>query len=128
MEPVSLILAALATGAATGVTDTAKDSVVSAWRSLRDMVTARLAPADGESLVDRYGQEPDTWKARLHAELLAAKVDADQDVVAMARAVLDHAAGRAEPKYRTEFHGQVGTAVVGDRSSVNITVHPGGSG
>ncbi|MFI6495391.1 hypothetical protein [Streptomyces sp. NPDC050564] len=129
MEPVSLIVAALVAGAAAGATDATKEAVAAAYRRLLVAVRARLADRpDGPLTLDRFAEEPATWEPSLRAELTAAGADRDEALMALARQML---AGTAQdagpgPKYRTEFHGQVGTAVVGDTAHVEVTVHKPG--
>ncbi|MFI5689893.1 hypothetical protein [Streptomyces sp. NPDC051636] len=130
MEPVSLIIAALAAGTAAGLTDVAQESVRNAVRSahrdLRERVRARLAGReDGNLVLDRFDREPDTWERPLQSELVAAGAAEDAELIAAAQRVLTEA-GRAPetgPKYRTNFHGEVGSAVIGDAARVNVTVN-----
>ncbi|AVZ77068.1 hypothetical protein SLUN_37800 [Streptomyces lunaelactis] len=128
MEPLSLIVAALVAGAAAGATDATKEAVVAVYRRLLVAVRARLADRpDGLLTLDRFEEEPATWEPSLRAELAAAGADRDEALMALARQML---AGTAQdgpgPKYRTEFHGQVGSAVVGDSTHVEVTVHKPG--
>ncbi|MEU6064997.1 MULTISPECIES: hypothetical protein [Streptomyces] len=131
MEPVSLIVAALAAGAAAGVSDAAKESVVAAYRQLREAVRARLAGRpDGRLILERFEEQPDTWERPLRAELAASGVDAEEALIALARRVLAEAGrdDRQGAKYQTHFHGRVGNAVVGDSAHVDMTVHESGPG
>ncbi|MER5465718.1 hypothetical protein ABT010_34595 [Streptomyces sp. NPDC002668] len=127
MEPVSLIVAALVAGAAAGATDATKESVVAVYRRLLVAVRERLADRpDGPLTLDRFGEEPATWEPSLRAELAAAGADRDEALMALARQTLAGTGQDGPAKYRTEFHGQVGSAVVGDTAHVEVTVHKPG--
>jgi hypothetical protein len=87
MDPVSLVMTALTTGAAKGVKDTTAQAVKDASAALRKKVLERLAgrPA-GEAVLAGYEADPDTWKAPLASELAAAGTDAE--LVSAAQAIL----------------------------------------
>ena len=65
MDAVVLIMTALAADAALGVKDTASSAVKDAYDSLRTLVKKRFAHRpDGELVLGRFEQAPDTWEAR----------------------------------------------------------------
>jgi hypothetical protein len=114
MDPVTLILTALAAGAALGVKDTASAAVQDAYEGLKALVRKRLAGRrDGEMVLARYEDAPDSYKAPLAAELNAVGADADVDLVAAAHAVmrLADAAGMLAGKYNVRVHGGQGVQV-----------------
>jgi hypothetical protein len=119
MEPVTLILTALAAGAALGLKDTASSAVKDAYKGLKALVKKRFAGRrDGELVLARYEEEPDTWKGPLAAELTAAGADVDADLVAAAQALMsltDEAGSRAG-KYTVTVHGGQGVQV-GDHNA-----------
>jgi len=64
VDPVSLIVAALAAGAGSAVQDGASAAVKGAYARLRDAVRGRLAGrADGAVVLARHGNDPQVWEA-----------------------------------------------------------------
>jgi hypothetical protein len=123
MDPVTLIVTALAAGAALGLKDTASAAVMDAYRSLKRLVATRLAGRrDGELLLARNEEAPKVWEAPLAAELKAAGAAADPDLVAAAQVLMrlvDEAGSRAG-KYSVQVIGSQG-AQVGDHNTQHNT-------
>ncbi|HUZ39247.1 MAG TPA: hypothetical protein VMV17_23235 [Streptosporangiaceae bacterium] len=73
MDPVTLIVTALAAGSASGLAETASAAVKDAYASLKALVTKRFAgrPAGG-TLLAKHADAPRLWAAQLAAELAAA--------------------------------------------------------
>src|SRR5215471_12817493 len=89
MDPVTLIVMALAAGAALGVKDTASAAVKDAYEGLKALVKKRFAGrGDGELVLARYQEAPQTWEGPLAAELTAAGAGADGELVDAAQALL----------------------------------------
>ncbi len=117
MDPITLIVTALAAGAALGVQDTASAMVKDAYASLKALVRRRLGGDPGAELVlTRHEHAPETWQAPLMAELARAGADGDGDLIAAAKALLDLAgeAGGAG-KYTVDARGAQGVQI-GDRN------------
>lgn len=94
MDPITLIVTALAAGAALGVQDTASAMVKDAYASLKALARKRLGGDPGAELVlSRHEQGPEIWQAPLMAELARAGADGDGDLIAAAKALLDLAGG-----------------------------------
>jgi tetratricopeptide (TPR) repeat protein len=110
MDPVSLILVALVTGAATGPGEKPA-AVADAYRRLRDVLRRRLAgrPA-AEDAVERYAADPGRWKGNLEVHLKQAGADQDPAVVDAASQVLRLAdpAGAGAGKYTVHLAGAPG--------------------
>ena len=108
MDPVTLILTALAAGAALGVKDTESSAVMDAYARLKALVKMRLAERrDGELVLARYEQAPQTWTSPLAAELTAVEAGADAELVAAAQALMTLAdeAGSRAGKYTVQVSG-----------------------
>src|SRR5262247_627540 len=89
MDPITLIVTALAAGAALGVKDTASAAVKDAYEGLKALVKKRFAGRrDGELVLARYEEAPDSWEGPLTAELTAVRADSDAKLVAAAQAVM----------------------------------------
>jgi hypothetical protein len=123
MDPVTLIVGALAAGAAAGLTDTATNAVKDTYSQLRALV-ARLfrGRPDGETALRRHAEAPQVWQAPLAGELQAAGAGTDEAIIAAAQrlmAVVDEAGSQAG-KYRLDLRGaQVGQ--VGDHNTQTVT-------
>ena len=66
MDPVVLIAAALAAGAASALHDDAKGAVKTALARLRGLVKKRFKdPANGEYVLDKHASAPEIWQPAL---------------------------------------------------------------
>lgn len=86
MEPISLILAALAAGATGAAKDTAGTAVKDAYESLKALIKKKFAEkgkTDDSDIVDKHEKKPDSEgvKTLLKEELLEAKIDRDAEVI-----------------------------------------------
>jgi hypothetical protein len=86
MDAVSLIVAALAAGAAVGGTALVNSAMQDAYAKLKAAVRQRLAGRrDAQALLDEGAADSADWRSRLAAELTA--VDAGSDPAVMAAAI-----------------------------------------
>lgn len=114
MDPITLIVTALASGAALGVTDTASSAVKDAYAELKALVKKRLAGRpDAELVLARHDKAPETWQAPLRAELARAAADHDRDLVVAAEALMSlvDGAGARAGKYTVDARGAQGVQV-----------------
>jgi hypothetical protein len=123
VEPLTLILGALAAGAVAGVQESAGQAVKDAYAALKNLLRRRLSGNEaGEVALTRYEQQPDTWEQPLRSELSASGADQDDEVVAAAQVLLDLV--RADPVgakiFQNQFHGQVQGFVQGDYNRVTM--------
>jgi len=131
MDPITLIVTALAAGAVSGITESASSVVKDACASLKALVRKRLGGRpDAELVLARHEQAPQTWQAPLAAMLGEAGADRDTDLVAAAQALLRlvDAAGARAGKYAVDIRGAQGVQV-GDLGRQDNVFHvpPGGS-
>jgi len=114
MEPISLILAALVAGVATGTGQSAANAIQDAYKGLRDALKRRLAdkPAAQEA-VEQYTNDPEAWRGNLEVHLKQAGADQDRAVVDAASSVMRLAdpAGASEGKYNVNLAGAQGVQV-----------------
>jgi hypothetical protein len=114
MDPVTLIVTALAAGAALGLEDTASAAVKDAYQNLKVLVGRRLTGRrDGELALARHEEAPQVWEGPLVAELTAAGADDDAGLVAAAQALMtlvDQTGSRAG-KYAVQVRGSQGVQV-----------------
>ena len=114
MDPITLIVTALAAGAALGVKDTASAMIKDAYASLKALVTKRLGGGPGAELVlAKHESAPETWQAPLMAELAESGADGDRDLIVAARALLDLVgdAGERAGKYTVDVRGAQGVQI-----------------
>lgn len=114
MDPITLIVTALAAGAALGVKDSASSAVADAYAWLKSLVQRRLASRpDAELVLARHESAPETWQTPLIAELDSAGAGGDPDLVAAAQALmrlLDDSGTRAG-KYTVDVRGAQGVQI-----------------
>jgi hypothetical protein len=125
MDPITLIVTALAAGAALGVKDTASSAVKDAYAGLKALVRKRLAGRpDAEVVLARHEQAPQTWQAPLTAELGEARADQDPGLVAAAQALMNlvDEAGARGGKYTVDVRGGQGVQI-GDHNRQDNVFH-----
>lgn len=113
MDPITLIVTALAAGAAQGITDSASAMMKDAYAALKARVKKKLGGKPGAELVlAKHEQAPETWQAPLVAELAEAGADRDHELIAAAKALLDliGEAGGAG-KYTVDVRGAQGVQI-----------------
>ena len=119
MDPVTLIVTALAAGAALGITETASSAVKDGYAGLKALVRDRLGGGpEAEMALARHEQAPEMWRAPLMAELEQAGAGSDARLVAVAEALMrrvDEASGREE-RYSVDVRYAQGVQV-GDGST-----------
>jgi RIP homotypic interaction motif len=123
MDPVTLIVTALAAGAALGLKDTASVAVRDAYGSLKALATRRLAGrGEGELALARHEEDPQAWEGPLVAELTAVGAADDASLVAAAQALMtmvDETGSRAG-KYIVRVQSSQGVQVGDHNTQHNI--------
>jgi len=126
VDPVTLIVAALAAGASSALQDGASAAVKDAYARLKALVRKRFAARPkGELVLAEHEAAPQTWEAPLAAELSAAGADGDADLVAAAQALMSlvDEAGSRSGKYVVAVRDSQGV-VVGDHATQTNTFGP----
>ncbi len=119
MDPVTLIVTALAAGAASALQDGVSVAVKDAYARLKALVKKRFADRPkGELVLAQHEAAPQTWQAPLAAALSAAGAGSDADLVAAAQALMCLAdeAGSRSGKYVVTVRDSQGVQV-GDRNT-----------
>jgi len=125
MDPVSLIVGALAAGAASGLTETGTTAVKDAYQLLRKLVGRLFAGKPvAEAALKEHATNPDgpDQQADLATQLERAHAGTNQEILDAAKQLLEAAdpGGAAAGKYRLDLRGaQVGA--VGDHNTNTIT-------
>jgi len=123
LDPVTLILGALAAGAIKGVGETATTAVKDAYAGLKRLVARRLAgrPSAVVALAE-HEQDQETWKAPLGKALAEADAATDPQVIEAAERLmaLVDPAGATAGKYTVDLRGAQGVQV-GDHNEQTNT-------
>ncbi len=126
MDDLNLILTALATGAATGLQQTAGTAIKEAYNGLKALIQHKFAnqPKAQAALVD-YEDDPDTYEKPLRKALSANHLEEDDEILAAAQRLITlvqpQQAGMG--KYTIQNTGSVQGQVIGDHA--NVTQHFG---
>jgi hypothetical protein len=123
MDPVTLIVTALAAGAASALQDDAKDAVKAVYARLRDMLRVRFSGRRvGELALAEHEAAPGMWEPQLRAELAATGAESDAELVDAAQALLSlvDPAGVRGGKYYVSIRGGQGIQV-GDHNTQTNT-------
>jgi hypothetical protein len=90
MDPVTLIVAALAAGASAGMTDTTSQGIKDAYAGLKSLALRRVKDQlAGEVAVIEHEKDSGTWTAPLTKTLAAAAADQDPELVSAAQGLLE---------------------------------------
>jgi hypothetical protein len=130
MDPVTLIVTALATGGGAGLSDAASSAVGDAYQALRSLASNRLAGRrEGALALARHAEAPSTWETPLAAELSAAGAAGDACLIAAAQALMDlvDPRGTRTAKYVVDTSGAQGVQV-GDGGTQHNTFHSAPAG
>jgi len=121
VDPLTLVVTALATGASPALSETVGQAISDAYTGLKDLLRRRLAELrhDPEA-VAADDTEPEAWRARLAGRLDAA--DVDDELLAAAEQVLAVAdpEGYRAGRYVVDLRGAQGVQV-GDDNVQNNT-------
>lgn len=121
MDPVTIIVAALVAGAASGVTETASHVLKDGYSGLKKLLNAKFGgnPKALETLAD-HENDPETYEKPLAKQLQASGADRDEEILAAAETLLK-AADEAGIKTKYQIMitgGKVG--IIGDHGSVTM--------
>jgi len=118
MDPITLIVTALAAGASAGaldaLKDNAKEAAAAAYGRLHDLVRRRFhGNAGAELILAEHQADPQTYAAPLAKKLAEADAAGDTDLLAAARAFMDliDQAGTRAGKYNVTITGSRGVQV-----------------
>jgi hypothetical protein len=128
LDPITLIVTALAAGAALGIQNTASAMVKDAYASLKALVKKRLGGGpDADLVLTRHAQAPETWQAPLMAELAQTGADRDGNLIAAAEALLDllGEAKEGTRKYTVDVRGAQGVQIGDHNRQDNVFNAPG---
>ncbi len=126
MDPITLIVAALAAGASAGaldaLKDNTKDAAKAAYGRVLELVKRRFnGNAKAEETLADHQDDPDTYAKPLAKQLTEAGAADDNELVAAAQALMDiiDQAGAKSGKYNVSIKGSMGGQVGDHGHQVN---------
>jgi hypothetical protein len=127
MDPITLIITALAAGAASALQDGTAQVVKDAYARLKALVKKRLAERPkGELVLAEHEATPQTWEAPLKAELAEAGAARDADLLDAAQALMNlvDETGARSGKYVVTVRDSQGV-LIGDHNTQTNTFGAG---
>jgi len=122
VDPITLIVTALAAGASAGaiqaLQDDVKEKAIAAYGKLHDLVKRRFrGNAAAEVVLSEYQADPETYAGGLTRKLTEARAADDADLLAAAKALMDlvDQAGARAGKYNVTITNAKGVQI-GDNS------------
>ncbi|HEX3640882.1 MAG TPA: hypothetical protein VHV10_06295 [Ktedonobacteraceae bacterium] len=123
MDPVSVILAALASGAIAAAQDTASQAMKDAYAGLKALVQKRFEKKPhAEMALTEYEKDTDIWEKPLQKSLVETGADQDEAIVRQAEQILKlvHPQQASQGKYNVQI-GEGKGIVIGDHAQVTQT-------
>lgn len=121
MDPVTMILAALAAGVASGAGETVTQVIKDGYEGLKGLLRRKFANNQKalQALAD-HEEDPETYEKPLAKQLRETGADTDPDVLASAQQLV---ASAEQAGIRTKYHvtvtgGKVG--IIGDNGTVTM--------
>ncbi|MDQ1305687.1 MAG: hypothetical protein QG671_1519 [Actinomycetota bacterium] len=122
MDPVTLLVTALAAGAAAGVGETATMAVKDAYATLKERVAARFSgDTSREVVLAGHERQPEVWCSPLARALIESGAVEDQGAVEAAQRLLEllDEAGARQGRYVVDVRGAQGVQVGDHNSQIN---------
>ena len=123
MDPITLILTALISGATASVKDTASQAVKDTYNGLKTLIQSKLAGRSAaETALAQFEEDPDVWKAPLEKELNKAGIAQDKEIIDTAQRVMTLVQPQqaAQGKYNVQITGNVHGFASGDHQTVHM--------
>jgi len=123
MDPLTLILTALSTGAAAGSQAIASDAIKDAYTGLKSLIQRKLSgKSSAELALTEHEADPMTWEAPLKKALVQAQVDQDKDIIEAAQKMMTliQPQQAAMGKYNVQITGNVQGYAQGDYQQVTM--------
>jgi hypothetical protein len=121
MDPISLILSALAVGAGAAAKDTASQAVKDAYSGLRTLVLKHFEKKpEAQMALQQYEKGKASWKEPLQEALIEVRVEQDEGLKRQAEHVLKlvNPQQTSQGKYNVQINGGSQGPVIGDHAHV----------
>ena len=122
MDPVSLILGALAAGAGAALKDTAGQAVKDAYAGLKSLIIKKWGnktnETEAQTILDSHAEDPEAGAPLVASRMRKLGLDQDVDILRLAEALqkLVDPAGSAQGKYQVTISHSKGVQV-GDHNT-----------
>ncbi|MBK8784709.1 MAG: hypothetical protein IPO22_23590 [Anaerolineales bacterium] len=122
MEPIEVILSALAAGAITGATDVAGTAIKDAYKALVSLVTKKFGSnKEAKSHLDNYLKDSETWEKPVKKAIQESKIDKDDQVIALAHELLKLVkSNKASSENHIEINGNVQGLIQENKGQVTM--------
>jgi hypothetical protein len=123
MDPITLILSALAAGAAAALQETVGQAVKDAYAGLKALIVRKFADKPpAKTALDEYEKEPEVWKKPLEQALNETGANQDEKIIQAAQKLMELVDPRqaAAGKYIVQISGNVQGLVQGDNAKVEM--------
>ena len=120
MDPISLVIAALAAGALAGAKDTAGTVVEDSYQALKGLIKKKFAgEPKAEMVLEEHATDPETYEAPLKKKLSEAGVDRDEEIIKAAQELLK------QEKPEESASGKFNTQIAGDFKGIQGDISGG---
>ena len=129
MDPVTLIVTALAAGATAGITDAASAMITDTYKSFRALLSKWFkGSGNSEQIIDEHAKDPDTYSKPAIKVVRESGAATDPEVIEAARKLLElvDPSGAAAGKYHVSAPGSI-IGAIGDNAVVTYGAVPEGS-
>ena len=124
MDPISLILEALAAGAVAALKDTAGKAIKDGYVALKTAITEAWSTSDNtaEVLLKEYENDPETYQKPIKTKIKEQGLDQNDDILALAKALMKQVdpAGHATGKYQVTITNSKNVQVGDSNTQINI--------
>jgi hypothetical protein len=123
MDQVSLILAALASGAAAGLKDSASLALKDSYNGLKALIQSKFAgKPESETALSLYVDDPFKYEKPLREALAEVQIEHDQTVIEAAQRLLTLTQSQQSStgKYNTQITGNIQGYAQGDYQRVDM--------
>jgi hypothetical protein len=124
MDPVTVIVTALASGAAAAAQETATAAIKDAYQGLRALIQRKFAGQPAADLaLTQHADKPEVWEAPLKEVLTDVAADRDDAIITAAQALLTltNPPEAASGTYHLNIAGNAQGVVQGDHAQVTMT-------
>jgi hypothetical protein len=121
MDPVTLILTALAAGAAASAKDTASEAIKDAYSGLKGLILRKFAgKSAAEVALVQHEKKPHIWKSPLEEEIKETRLDQDEEIILAAQRLMTLVQPQqaAMGKYNVQVTGNVQGINQGDYNTI----------
>src|SRR5579863_7426842 len=117
MDPTTLVLTAISSGAAAAAKDTVSQAVKDTYAGLKRLIINHFkGDKQAETALEAFEKDPQTWKKPLEKTIDESAINQDTEVIAKAQHILQliHPEQHGEGKFNVQTTGTVQGQQIGD--------------